>query len=153
MNKLITYLIVVTFFINACHNTVNPYENNLGIKPGVIAQIDTANYTRIEWEDTVRNFEEVKEGDSVFIKFRFKNTGDKILFITSVQPSCGCIVADYPQNAIQPGNGGEVTAAFYSRYHSGYIHKTITVITNTSNGINHLLSFAGQVKSSSQIIH
>jgi len=153
MNKIITCLIIVTFFIHACHNSVNSYENNLGIKPGIIAQIDTANYTTIEWEDTVKNLGEVKQGDSVFIKFRFRNTGDGPLYLTSVHPSCGCIVADYSQNAIQPGEGGELTATFNSRYQSGYINKTITVTSNTSNGINHLLSFAVQIMDSSQLIH
>jgi Protein of unknown function (DUF1573) len=148
MNKLVICLVIVAFFINACHNTVNKYENSLGIEPGLIAQIDTANYTTIEWEDTLRNFGTVKEGDSVFIKFRFKNTGDKVLFLTNVQSSCGCTVADYPQNAILPGKGGEVVAIYNSRNHPGYIHKTITVTANTSNKIKHLLSFTGNVKES-----
>jgi hypothetical protein len=148
MSKLITCLIIVAFCLNACHNTTNTYENNLGIEPGVIAQIDTANYTTIEWKDTVRNFGIVKEGDSVFIKFRFKNTGGKVLFLTKVQPSCGCTAADFPRNAILPGKEGEVTAAFISRGHPGFIHKTIMVTSNTSNRINQLLSFIGEVKDS-----
>src|SRR5258705_5740529 len=129
MSKLIIGLVPVIFFLNACHNTINTYKNDLGIKPGVIAQIDTANYTTIEWEDTVRNFGTAKEGDSVFIKFRFKNTGNKALFLATVRPSCGCTVADFPKNAILPGTGGEATATFTTRGHSGYIHTTIMVIT------------------------
>jgi hypothetical protein len=150
MKRVIIYLIAVMFFLNACHNTINTYENKMGIHPGVIAQIDTANYTTIEWEDTVKNFGTVHEGDSVFIKFSFKNTGEKALFLTTVQPSCGCTVADFPKNAILPGKGGEVIAMFNSKDHPGYIHKTIMVTTNTSNRINHLLSFIGQVKDSFQ---
>ena len=150
MSKSIIGLITGVFFLNACHNTINTYENNLGIKPGVVAQIDTANYTTIEWEDTVRNFGIIKEGDSVLLRFGFKNTGDKALFLTTVQPSCGCTVVDFPQYAILPGKGGEIIATFNSRYHPGYIHKTIMVTTNTSNKIKHLLSFIGQVKDSLQ---
>ena len=148
MSKLIIGLVPVIFFLNACHNTINTYKNNLGIKPGVIAQIDTANYTTIEWEDTVRNFGIIREGDKVFIKFSFKNTGSKALFLTTVQPSCGCTVADFSRNAVLPGKGGEVIANFNSKDHPGYIHKTIMVTTNTSNRVNHLLSFIGQVKDS-----
>jgi hypothetical protein len=148
MNKILACLVIAGFFNSGCHNTVNTYENNLGIDPGVLAQIDTANYTKIEWEDTVKNFGIVKEEDSVFIKFRFKNTGDKALFLTKVQPSCGCTVANYSRQAILPGKGGEVTAIFDSRDHPGLIHKTITVTTNTSNGTNRLLSFTGEVRNS-----
>jgi len=147
MNKLITCLITI-FFFSACHNTINTYENRLGIKPSVIAQIDTANYTTIEWEDSIRNFGIVNEGDSVFIKFRFKNTGNKALFLSAVRPSCGCTVVDFPKNAILPGKGGQVTATFTTRDHPGYIHKTIMATTNTSNSTNHILSFIGQVKDS-----
>ena len=73
MNKSVFYFIIVAFFFNACHNTINTYKNDLGVNPGSIAQMDTANYTTIEWEDTLRNFGIVKEGDSVFIKFKFNS--------------------------------------------------------------------------------
>jgi len=129
------------------------YENNLGIKPGVIAQLDTANYTKITWEDTVSNFGIIREGDSVILKFRFKNTGNKLLFLTDVQPFCGCTAVDYPRNAIQPGMGGAITATFNSMNRRGFIHKTIGVTANTVNRINHLLSFSGEVKDSLQRNH
>jgi Protein of unknown function (DUF1573) len=148
MNKLIYFLIITVLFPAACHNKPNTYKNDLGIEPRVIAQIDTANYTAIEWKDTVKNFGVVKEGDSVFIKFRFKNTGDKVLFVTEVLPSCGCIIADYSKEPVLPGNEGAVTATFNSRNYNGQVHKTIIVITNTSNKYRQLLSFNGEVKDS-----
>lgn len=153
MNRLIIYVIISTFFLHACHNTINTYENDFGIKPSVAAQIDTINYTTIKWEDTVQNFGTIKEGDSVFLKFRFKNSGDKVLFVSAVQPSCGCTIVDYPQEAIMPGKGGEIIATFNSKYHPGYIHKTIMVTTNTSNRIKQILSFIGEVKDSLNTLH
>jgi hypothetical protein len=143
-------MVASALICQACHHSIKTYENDLGIQPSVIAQIDSANYTTIAWYDTSQNFGSIREGDSVFMKFKFKNTGTKALFLTSVQPSCGCTVADYPRQAITPGGGGVLTATFNSRYHPGYIHKTITVTSNTSNGINHLLSFKGQVNDSLQ---
>jgi hypothetical protein len=153
MSKLIACLIIIVSFLSACRNTVNTYENDLGIKPSVIAAIDTPNYTKIEWVDTAVNFGILKEGDSVFVKFRFKNTGDKALFLTEVEPSCGCTVADYPKHAILPGEGGELTATFNSRGHPGFTHKTIIVTTNTSNRIKQLLLFTGEVKDSLLLSH
>jgi Protein of unknown function (DUF1573) len=150
MKKIYSCLLTVAFVLTSCHNTVNKYENTLGIKPAVVAQIDTANYTTILWADTVKNFGTVKEGDIVLIKFSFKNTGDKALFITDVQPSCGCVVSDYPKDAILPGKGGDLKATFNSKYHPGYTHKTILVTSNTSNKINHMLYFYGEVRDSLQ---
>ena len=153
MNKPVFYFIIVTFFLNACHNTINTYKNDLGIKPGTIAQMDTANYTNIEWEDTLRNFGTVKEGDSVFIKFKFKNSGDKALFITAAHSTCGCAIVNYPQEAILPGKKGEVTATFKNKYHPGFIRQTIMVTANTLNNTNYTLSFQGQVADSSGSLH
>ena len=145
MNKSIFHFVIVALFLGACHNTINTYKNDLGIKPGTIAQMDTANYTTIEWEDTVRNIGTVKEGDSVFIKFRFKNSGDKALFIINAHSSCGCAIVNYPEEAILPGKIGEIMAIFKNKYHPGFIHQTIIVTANTLNRINHTLSFMGQV--------
>ena len=132
----------------ACHNRVNTYENNLGIEPSVIAQIDTPNYTTIKWEDTLQNFGMAKAGDSIFVNFRFKNTGNKALFISEVYPSCGCTVADYPRQAIMPGESGELKATFNSHGIKGFVHKDITVTTNTSNKLKQLLLFTGEVRDS-----
>ena len=137
-------------FISACNDKkpAGAYENNLGIKPGVIAQIDTANYTKISWEDTAKNFGMVKEGLNVLITYKFKNAGTKPLFLSEVHPSCGCTVTDYPQNAILPGQGGEVIATFSSSGHPGLVHKTITVISNSSNRVKQVLLLDGEVTDS-----
>lgn len=129
----------------ACKNNSRPYENSMGIKPGTLAQLDTIHYTTINWLDSSKDFGTVKEGDTVYVKFRFQNTGKHPLFLTDVHPSCGCTVADYPKDVFMPGKGGEVTASFFSSTHPGFIHKTVIVSSNTSNGIKHQLSFSGQV--------
>ena len=153
MNKLISYFIIFAFFLSACYNTTNTNKNDLGIKTSEIAQMDTANYTTIEWEDTVRNLGTIKEGDSVYVKFKFKNNGDKALFITAAHSTCGCAIVNYPEEAILPGENGEVTATFKNKYHPGFIHQTIMVTANTLNNINHILSFQGQVVDTSGSLH
>src|ERR1700704_835090 len=140
MSRFIAGLFFFFSFFIACRNKVKTYENNLGIDPAVVAQIDTANYTTIEWIDTVKNFGVIKAGDSVFVKFRFKNSGDGVLFLSEVLPSCGCMVASYPRQAILPGEPGEIKATFNSHGNIGFIHKEITVTSNTSNKIRQVLS-------------
>src|SRR4051812_12956393 len=65
--------------------------------------------TTIQWIDSVRNFGTIKEGQKLALSFRFKNTGNKPLVIESVQPACGCTVADYPKKPLKPGEEGEIT--------------------------------------------
>jgi hypothetical protein len=73
----------------------------------------------------------ITAGDKLTVAFRFKNTGDKPLVIESVQPSCGCTVANYPKEAIAPGGTGEITGAFDSKGKEGLQRKSMTVLANT----------------------
>jgi hypothetical protein len=47
--------------------------------------------------------------------FSFTNTGDSVLVITKVQPSCGCTASDYTKSPVPPGGKGFVTAVFDPR--------------------------------------
>jgi hypothetical protein len=126
-------------------NRTAPYQNNLGIDPATIAQIDSINYTTIEWDSLSKNFGVISYGDSVLIRFKFKNTGVHPLFLSSVRPSCGCTVPAYPKDAIMPGEKNELVVNFHSIGQSDIIHKTISVTSNTSNGVRHLLTIGGRV--------
>lgn len=148
MNKLFLFITACIIAVFSCNHAVKTYQNNLGISPAELAQMDFVNYSQIEWGDTVFNIGKIRKGDSAIIKFRFRNTGEKALFIINVRPSCGCTVADYPKNSIMPGMGGEVKVKFDSRSQYGFIQKTIAVISNTSNAQIHTLKFWGEVTDS-----
>ena len=137
--------IIGSIIFVSCNSNKNPYENNLGIEPTVIAQMDTANYTQILWLDTVKNIGTIKTTDTARIEFKFKNIGTKPLFIIAVQPACGCTVADYSKEPIQPGKEGVVNAMYIWNGQMGALRKTIAVRTNTKNGRSHTVAFFGEV--------
>jgi len=111
-----------------------------------VHQLDTANYTEIQWIDSVQNFGKVNKGQKVELTFHFKNTGNRPLFIAEVRPSCGCTVADYTKGAIAPGQTGKVTGEFDSNHgYPGNIRKTISVTSNTKNNPHSVLVFTGEV--------
>jgi hypothetical protein len=97
-----------------------------------LRQEGSKNLTSIQWIDSVRNFGNITEGQKLALSFRFKNTGDKPLVIQSVEPACGCTVADYPKQPLKPGEEGEITGEFNSDGRVGQQHKEITVTTNTA---------------------
>lgn len=108
---------------------------------------DTANYTTIQWLDSLVDFGTITQGEKIPIKFRFKNTGNKPLFITNVRAGCGCTVPSYTKEAVAPGAEGEVMASFdTNRSLAGDTRKTVVVHTNTRNGSEHSLIFTGHVK-------
>ena len=108
---------------------------------GTINASDSTQLTTIEWIEPSKNLGKITEGQVLQIHFKFKNTGDHPLVIKSVQPSCGCTVADFPKQPIPPGGEGEITGAFDSNGRSDLQSKDILVVANTKGSPNHTLHF------------
>ncbi len=117
----------------------------MGIEPEVIAQMDTANYTNVLWADSVKNIGTIKTTDTAHIQFHFTNTGNKPLFIITVAPACGCTIASYSKEPVQPGKQGVVNAVYKWNGQIGALRKTIAVSTNTKNERLHTLVFYGEI--------
>ncbi len=106
------------------------------------ATADTANYTSIQWIDSAhQDLGKVKEGQMVEVAWRFKNTGDKPLIITNASASCGCTVAEKPEQPIAPGGEGAIKAKFDSNNREGEQNKQVYVTANTKGNTNQELSF------------
>jgi Protein of unknown function (DUF1573) len=100
----------------------------------IAASKDSANFTSIEWLDSVnQKFAGVKEGTSLEVSYRFKNSGSKPLVIESVNASCGCTVPERPEKPIAPGEEGIIKAKFDSKGRVGTNAKTLTVLANVNN--------------------
>ncbi len=111
---------------------------------------DTANYTSIKWIDSVKNIGSVVAGTKKEIKFRFKNTGTKPLFIIAARPGCGCTIADYPKQAIAPNAEGVITANYdIHKGTQGEFRKNISVTANTKGTTYHNIFFYGEIKKQS----
>ena len=112
-----------------------------------VAASDSANFTSVQWNDSLQNIGILDNGDVAQIKFHFKNTGEKPLLIVSAEPGCGCTVADYPKEPIAKGETGEIVAAFDTKKGNvGQFKKRITVKTNTNQGTS-VLFFEGEIRS------
>ncbi len=146
---VIFYLAFVLLLNSSCTNSsavrMEPYKNNLGIKPSVVAQIDTAHYTSIKWINPVCNMGSVNEGDSVMMKFWYENTGKHPLFISAVEPSCGCTIPVYRETALLPGEKDYLSAFFNTHNQEGHIDKIIVVTTNTAPAVKQVVRFLGKV--------
>ena len=110
------------------------------------ALADTARYTTIEWLDSARDYGKVAEGQKLDVAFRFRNTGTTPLVIGQVRPSCGCTIAEQPQEPIAPGSEGQIKAVFNSEGRSGINHKTLFVTANTKGKQDFSLQFVVEVE-------
>lgn len=103
----------------------------LNTKPANNLRIENAAFT---WEATSFDFGKIKVGVPVTHEFTFTNTGTAPLVIASVQASCGCTVASYSKDPIEPGAKGFVKAT-YNAAKVGPFTKTVTVNANTESGV------------------
>ena len=139
--KHLFFFIIVGFIISSCNSSADKTPNDLEA-----LRKDSSKFTTIQWLDTAVDFGSRKMGEVVNLTFRFKNTGDKPLYLIYVRPSCGCTVADYTKTPIAPGQEGKVDAQFDTKKsHQGDVHKVIFITANNSNRAPGTLAFSGEI--------
>lgn len=89
----------------------------------------------IRFEKEVHDFGKIISGERVSYHFRFTNSGDSPLIITSTRSGCGCTVGDYPKEPVLPGQSGRITVVFNSAGRSGFQSETVRVLTNAPQEI------------------
>jgi hypothetical protein len=97
----------------------------------------------IEWTSTTIDFGKIEQGKPVSAEFEFKNPTMVPLLISSVRPTCGCTIADYPKEPILPGKSGKI-AVTYNAAAGGAFTKAIVVTSNATEG-NTSLIIKGEV--------
>ena len=86
--------------------------------------------TTVQMIDSVYNFGKVTDGENVVFSYRFRNTGNKALIVSSASDSCGCTVPEKPEEPIQPGETGFLKVVFNSKGRVGPVHKEVNVVSN-----------------------
>jgi hypothetical protein len=86
---------------------------------------------KFEFEQTHHDFGKLIQGEKVSYTYKFKNTGNAMLVISSVLPGCNCTVAQFTQTPIAPGENGSVTVNFNSETKKGLVNSTIVIQANT----------------------
>lgn len=107
--------------------------------------------TSIQWLDSTKELGQITEGQIVNLSYRFKNTGTKPLVIKNATGSCGCTVAERPEEPIAPGEEGVIKATFNSSGKVGHNSKDIYVYANTEGREDHKLTFVVDVVKASPV--
>ena len=141
MRHLLFATLVVSLIAGGCNSGAKKDKAAVNA-----ALTDTARYTSIEWLDSSRDFGKIPEGQKLDVAFRFRNTGTTPLVIGQVRPSCGCTIAEQPQEPIAPGSEGQIKAVFNSEGRSGINHKTLFVTANTKGRQDYSLQFVVEVE-------
>jgi hypothetical protein len=130
-----TVVIIVIFLLGACasDNKTDSITTDLIDNPNTAAnqEADKDILPYFEFEEEVKNFGQITQGEVVSTSFRFKNVGQSDLIISSAQGSCGCTVPKWPKEPIKPGEESVVEVTFDSKGKHGMQNKTITLVANT----------------------
>ncbi len=97
----------------------------------------------INFEVEELDYGTIEKGSNGVRVFTFTNTGNAPLIISNVKASCGCTVPTYSNEAILPGEEGEITVK-YDTKKVGKFTKTITVSSNATN-TKKLLKIKGNI--------
>jgi len=86
----------------------------------------------LEFETEIIDYGKIEKNTDGKRIFKFKNTGNTPVTITSVKGSCGCTVATKPNKPIMPGETAEIGVKYATNRVGGF-SKTVTVISDASN--------------------
>jgi hypothetical protein len=86
------------------------------------------------WRLTAYDFGKIPLNKPVTHEFKFTNTGNAPLVISSVRASCGCTVTEYSKDPIAPGTEGFIKAT-YDAAKVGVFTKTVTVNANAEESV------------------
>ncbi len=122
MVKILTSMTLVLFFFS--------FDN----------QKDFTTYvsSSITWIKIEHDFGKIKHNNPVTATFEFSNPSMIPLIISSVEPQCGCTVADYPKEPVKSGKTGKIIVT-YDAKNLGFFQKSIIVRSNTEEGTTTLI--------------
>lgn len=81
----------------------------------------------VEWlNGQDHDFQHMRQGHPKTFVFQFKNKDSEPIVLQTVRTSCGCTAATWTENAIAPGEIGEVEVE-YDAYQRGEFRKKIRV--------------------------
>ena len=144
------YLLTVSIFLFACGDVAkqvsddsNKTEKKEEVKPSLSSNLvmnDKSAGTAdskvgepvFSFEKELHDFGQLVDGERVSYSFKFTNSGDAPLIISSAKGSCGCTVPNWPKDPIAPGESGTIDFTFNSSGRSGKQNKAITLMANTN---------------------
>jgi len=129
MKNIFLVLLAVVLFVS-CDSIRR--KNKIADDAGLQMEMALKDSTIVLLIDSVYNFGNIKQGQSVSFNFKFKNTGKKALVVTNASASCGCTVPEKPERPIMPGQTSFIKVVFNSTGKSGHQDKNVTVSANTN---------------------
>ncbi len=134
MKRAVLILGVMTLFVSvSCKENATSKVKTDNV--AVAAERDEAakQVPVMSFEKAEHDFGTIEQGTPQETVFKFTNTGNAPLIITSATSSCGCTVPNPPKEPIPPGESNQMVVKFNGSGQN-QVTKTITVKANTAKG-------------------
>ncbi len=92
------------------------------------------------------DFGDAVEGALVSHEYAFTNTGNALLKIEEVRPTCGCTIADDYSREVAPGARGKIAITFKTNGYDGQVTRSIVVRSNAQKKPETFITIKGNVK-------
>jgi hypothetical protein len=136
--KNLFYTLTLAMLLYSCGNTNEPQKAS----PDLITNPVTADTTLaaetandkgavMSFDKMEHDFGTITQGEQAEYNFKFQNTGEQDLLISSANASCGCTVPEYSKEPIKKGAFGSIKVKFNSDYRLDGFEKSITITANT----------------------
>lgn len=99
---------------------------------------------KITFAKNTHSFGTIWDVNDQLTSFPFTNTGDDVLIIEAIRPSCGCTTTTLKKMSYQPGEGSEIEVAFAPKG-TGFQTKSITVLSNAVNESTKKLTISANI--------
>ena len=101
---------------------------------------------RLEIDSPVFGFGTVAQGTVVKHDFEIRNSGDAVLQINKLVPSCGCTASNASKDTLNPGEKAVLSVSFDTSGFEGDKTKTVSVISTDTERQQQTLTLRGRVE-------
>jgi len=96
--------------------------------------VDPATAPVLTLAEANHDFGDVQANNKVETYIKFKNDGKSPLVIRDASATCGCTVPEFPSTPIAVGATDSIKVVYTAGNMNGKQQKTVTLVTNTTNG-------------------
>lgn len=126
-------LVLFAFIMFSCKESASNKIKSENVAEATLRDNAAKKVPVMTFEKTVHDFGVIDQNAAQKTVFKFTNTGEAPLVITSASSTCGCTVPKKPEKAIAPGETGELLVRFNGAG-TNQVTKTVTVRSNTAQG-------------------
>lgn len=132
--KKIVYISFLALVLASCGGNDSSYSTDM-IKNELTAdgkgKNTPENAPMFKFQSNEHDFGKVVQGEKLQFAYKFTNNGKSDLLISQASGSCGCTVAEFPQDPIKPGAEGAIAVTLNTEGKKGPLNKTIKIYANT----------------------